>query len=269
MFLRLFILFQIVKHTNAELTRMDPPSSCDTIEQNMCFKNKGYNLTTAASASECCNDCQQSDQCASWTWLGKGHRECHLKATVPTEDERQTCQGVSSIIRESPPKPSLPSGVQNIVLIVVDDLRPELGSGTPYNQMEVLTPRLDEFASTSLTFTQAYCQFSHCSPSRNSFLSGRGPQTTGVYNFIDTFREGAGENWTALPQVRSISYVLPSVVLTCAHTHTHIVTPTRPPTQHPHPHTYKAHQSPPFPNTHNMHTYPPTHPTHHTHTSIS
>ena len=44
-------------------------------------------------------------------------------------------------------------------------------------------------------------QYSHCSPSRNSFLSGRSPQSTGVYNFIDSFREaGVGANWTALPQ---------------------------------------------------------------------
>ena len=202
------IMFYVVTQTNAaRIVTSNPLASCDIIEKNMCFKNKGYNLTIAASPSECCDHCRQADQifgvaCASWTWIGPKNGECHLKATVPTTDEKQPCHGSSSIIRQNI-KPSLPNGVQNIVLIVVDDLRPELGSGTPYNQAEVLTPRLDEFASTSLTFTQAYCQFSHCSPSRNSFLSGRGPQTTGVYNFIDTFREGAGENWTALPQVCS------------------------------------------------------------------
>ena len=51
-------------------------------------------------------------------------------------------------------------------------------------------------------------QYSHCSPSRNSFLSGRRPQTTGVYNFIDSFRQTNvkdsagvdGLDWVAMPQ---------------------------------------------------------------------
>jgi len=46
----------------------------------------------------------------------------------------------------------MPKGVQNVVLVVVDDLRPEFGVGTSYNQTEVLTPRLDGFAKSSLTF---------------------------------------------------------------------------------------------------------------------
>lgn len=130
---------------------------------------------------------------------------CHLKATIPSADENVTCDhGVSSVVRTPqppPPAPVPPRGAKNVVLIIVDDLRPELGSGTAYNQSQVHTPNIDKFAATALTFTQAYCQYSHCSPSRNSFLSGRSPQTTGVYNFIDDFREaGYGANWTALPQ---------------------------------------------------------------------
>eukprot|EP00041_Stephanoeca_diplocostata_P022203 m.527055 g.527055 ORF g.527055 m.527055 type:complete len:610 (-) comp22008_c0_seq7:1261-3090(-) len=130
---------------------------------------------------------------------------CHLKATIPHSEDNVTCEdGYSSVVRAPqppPPVPVPPSGAQNVVLLVVDDLRPELGGGTAYNQSQVQTPNIDRFAATALTFTQAYCQFSHCSPSRNSFLSGRSPQTTGVYNFIDDFREpGHGMNWTTLPQ---------------------------------------------------------------------
>jgi iduronate 2-sulfatase len=83
-------------------------------------------------------------------------------------------------------------------LIVVDDLRPELSAA--YGQTMLVTPNLDAFTKTALTFSRAYVQYSHCSPSRNSFLSGRSPQTTGVYNFIDDFRE-VGANWTALPEM--------------------------------------------------------------------
>ena len=87
----------------------------------------------------------------------------------------------------------------NVLLLVIDDLRPQFNTSA-YGQTQVVTPHLNKFASTALTFTRGYVQYSHCSPSRNSFLSGRSPQTTGVYNFIDTFREGAGANWTALPE---------------------------------------------------------------------
>ena len=93
--------------------------------------------------------------------------------------------------------PSSPRVAQKLLLLVIDDLRPELASyGFP-----TVTPHLDAFASSALTFGRAYVQYSHCSPSRNSFLSGRSPQTTGVYNFIDHFRlPNVGANWTALPQ---------------------------------------------------------------------
>ena len=43
-----------------------------------------------------------------------------------------------------------------------------------------------------------YVQQPICSPSRNSFLSGRYPEKTGVWNFINSFREGDGTSWTAL-----------------------------------------------------------------------
>ena len=38
-----------------------------------------------------------------------------------------------------------------------------------------------------------------CSPSRNSFMTGRRPDTTRVWNFLDSFRT-AGANWTTMPQ---------------------------------------------------------------------
>jgi len=89
----------------------------------------------------------------------------------------------------------------NVLLIVVDDLRPEFNRS--YGQSHVKTPFLDSFAKDSLTFSRAYTQYSHCSPSRNSFLSGRSPQTTGVYNFIDDFRHSPSpdsETWVTLTE---------------------------------------------------------------------
>jgi iduronate 2-sulfatase len=89
----------------------------------------------------------------------------------------------------------------NVLLIVVDDLRPEFN--VSYGQTHLVTPVLDTFAKDSLTFNRAYTQYAHCSPSRNSFLSGRSPQSTGVYNFIDDFRHppsGDGSTIVSLPE---------------------------------------------------------------------
>eukprot|EP00039_Didymoeca_costata_P004773 m.76012 g.76012 ORF g.76012 m.76012 type:complete len:564 (-) comp12538_c0_seq2:173-1864(-) len=88
---------------------------------------------------------------------------------------------------------------KNVVMITVDDLRPQLNGA--YDMTQTITPNLDKFATESTVFHRAYCQMAVCSPSRNSFMSGRRPDTTKVWNFIDHFREpSVGANWTALPQ---------------------------------------------------------------------
>jgi hypothetical protein len=45
-------------------------------------------------------------------------------------------------------------------MIVVDDLRPELGS---YGAKHVISPHIDSLARRGVTFLRAYCQFSMCS----------------------------------------------------------------------------------------------------------
>eukprot|EP00755_Sulcionema_specki_P014821 Sspe_Gene.57722::Locus_31672_Transcript_1_1_Confidence_1.000_Length_1561::g.57722::m.57722/K01136/IDS; iduronate 2-sulfatase len=85
----------------------------------------------------------------------------------------------------------------NILHLVSDDMRPQLGC---YGQTYMHTPNLDALASKSLQFDFAYTQFAYCAPSRNSFMSGRRPERTKVLNFLSTFRENGGQNWTAMPQ---------------------------------------------------------------------
>ena len=91
---------------------------------------------------------------------------------------------------------------RNVLFIIVDNYRPAMGA---YGDKEAVTPRMDALAKTSTLFSRAYCQEAWCSPSRNSFLSGRTPDVTKVWNFRDSFRlaatgeAGAGANWTTLP----------------------------------------------------------------------
>lgn len=87
--------------------------------------------------------------------------------------------------------------VKNVLFIIVDDLRPEVTQA--YSQSNMLTPNIDRLASISMVFDRAYCQQAICGPTRNSFLSGRRPQRTESWNFIDHFRE-VGSNWVAFPE---------------------------------------------------------------------
>ena len=97
------------------------------------------------------------------------------------------------------PPPPIQRRQNNVLFFVMDDLRPDLNEA--YGQLQVITPNLDAFARKSLTFQRAYCQFAHCAPSRQSFLTGRTPQQTKVYNFLSSFRDpGVGEDWVTLPQ---------------------------------------------------------------------
>jgi len=74
----------------------------------------------------------------------------------------------------------------NVLFVIVDDLRPELGC---YGNTEVHTPHFDEFAERATTFTQAYCQAAVCAPSRASVMTGLRPDSTRVWDLRGRFRE--------------------------------------------------------------------------------
>ena len=67
----------------------------------------------------------------------------------------------------------------NVLLIIVDDLRPQLGA---YGFDIMHTPSIDRLAEEGLLFRRAYAQWPVCGPSRASLLSGLRPDTTGIYN---------------------------------------------------------------------------------------
>jgi arylsulfatase A-like enzyme len=64
---------------------------------------------------------------------------------------------------------------KNVFMIVVDDMRPQTKA---YGADYMHTPNLDKLASEGAMFENAYVQQSICSPTRNSFLSGRLPDKT-------------------------------------------------------------------------------------------
>jgi iduronate 2-sulfatase len=74
----------------------------------------------------------------------------------------------------------------NLLLIAFDDLRPELGC---YGNQLIDTPHFDALAKTGVVFDRAYCQFPLCNPSRSSLLTGRHPNSTGVFDNRTLFRD--------------------------------------------------------------------------------
>ena len=67
----------------------------------------------------------------------------------------------------------------NVLFIVVDDLRPQLGC---YGVDSVHSPHIDELAAQGTVFDRSYCQQSVCAPSRASVLTGCRPDTTGIFD---------------------------------------------------------------------------------------
>ena len=78
-----------------------------------------------------------------------------------------------------------PNNGQNVLFIIVDDLRPEIGC---YGAKHIHSPHIDSFAETGMVFERAYCQQSICNPSRTSVMTGMRPDTTGVVSNHAHFR---------------------------------------------------------------------------------
>ena len=62
----------------------------------------------------------------------------------------------------------LMNGRPNILLIIIDDLRPELGC---YGNEHMITPNIDKLAAGGTVFDRAYCNVPVCMPSRVSLLT--------------------------------------------------------------------------------------------------
>lgn len=74
----------------------------------------------------------------------------------------------------------------NVLFIAVDDLRVQLGC---YGDSLVQTPNLDRLSKRSMLFEQAYCQQALCNPSRTSLMTGRYPDSLGIWNLPTHFRQ--------------------------------------------------------------------------------
>ncbi len=98
----------------------------------------------------------------------------------------------------NPPLPPL-----NVLLVLVDDFRPELGC---YGSARVKTPSVDRVADRGITFLRSYCQQAASNPARTALLTGLRPDTTRVYDDRAHFRASAPAVTTIPGHFRSHGY---------------------------------------------------------------
>jgi len=84
----------------------------------------------------------------------------------------------------------------NVLLILVDDLKPSFGA---YGDKWVHSPNLDRLTASGMRFDMAYCNQAVCAPSRNNLLLGSRSTSIGVYSLGHHFRKAVSDAVT-MPQ---------------------------------------------------------------------
>ena len=75
---------------------------------------------------------------------------------------------------------------KNVLLILVDDLKPTLGC---YGDKVAISPNIDKLADAGTRFNKAYCNQAVSMASRYNLLTGARSTSTGLYNFGSEFRD--------------------------------------------------------------------------------
>ena len=121
-------------------------------------------------------------------WSQSFSREIQLDGPVIHRfDTKGATSDVAVLAREASPRR------QNVLFIVSDDLRAQLGA---YGR-SVSTPSLDALAARGVVFDRAYAQVTVCNPSRVSFMTGRRPDVAKIWHFEHV---GPGD-WSSIPRV--------------------------------------------------------------------
>lgn len=84
----------------------------------------------------------------------------------------------------------------NVLMILVDDLKPILGC---YGDTHAKTPNIDRLAARGMRFERAYCNQAVCAPSRFTLMLGSHSTSTGLYGLGSKLREKV-PNAVTLPQ---------------------------------------------------------------------
>ncbi len=124
------------------------------------------------------------------TRQGRGNKNVNSPLGPAKQGQPTTNQPRSS------PLPNAASTAPNVLMILVDDLKPALGC---YGDSIALTPHIDKLAARGMRFELAYCNQAVCAPSRFSLMLGSHPTSTGLYGLGSQLRQRL-PNAITLPQ---------------------------------------------------------------------
>jgi iduronate 2-sulfatase len=94
------------------------------------------------------------------------------------------------------PIPGQAADRPNVLLILVDDLKPAIGC---YGDARAHTPHIDALAARGMRFNMAYCNQAVCAPSRFTLMLGSHSTSTGLYGLGSQLRQVV-PNAVTMPQ---------------------------------------------------------------------
>jgi iduronate 2-sulfatase len=84
----------------------------------------------------------------------------------------------------------------NVLLILVDDLKPAIGA---FGDKIAVTPHLDKLTNRGIRFDAAYCNQAVCAPSRFNMMLGSRSTSSGLYGLGSDLRKSF-PNAVTMPQ---------------------------------------------------------------------
>ena len=137
------------------------PHQCSDVQPGTCLPTSMPILQTinASSVAECCDACANTTACASWTLRvatnASQQHGCYLRATYDKAGAKHAVECTSGTMNRPlpPPPPPAPPGSPNVLLMLVDDLRPWL----PFYGAELLrAPNLAKLAASAVQFNNRW-----------------------------------------------------------------------------------------------------------------
>jgi len=108
----------------------------------------------------------------------------------------QTLVPLSAMADDAQSPKVTPDKKKNVLFIISDDLNCFLGC---YGDPRAQTPNIDRLAARGMRFERSYCTFPLCGPSRNSMLTGLYPNSSGILQNAQIFRQTIPSH-VSLPQ---------------------------------------------------------------------
>lgn len=160
----MWITVEIMAVVNGSASsKLATSSSCSpfTIPLGQCWQDPHNRIssTTGTTTDACCTLCQATPHCTVFVlWKPDDHRDtstnfsCALyRAKAPTIPCTEKNTYIAGIFNRPPlpPPPPAPKGSKDVLLVAIDDLRPELGC---YGCGHMQTPNFDAFARDAVVF---------------------------------------------------------------------------------------------------------------------